>query len=117
MGDVGTKKIFENDEVLIWEFALDPGERTPCHTHRHDYVFHVLEGSTLEVFDENGGALGSFEARTGDTFAFRCERGELVSADEKNMRAPATHSARNGGTSRYREILVETKRRVGPSTP
>ena len=110
MGDVGTTRIFENDAILIWEFVLEPGEQTPCHTHRHDYVFHVLEGSTLEVFDEKGVPLGSFEARMGDTFAFRCGGGELVSADEKGMRAPATHSARNGGTSRYREILVETKR-------
>lgn len=109
MGDVGTTKIFENDRVAIWEFALEPGERTPSHTHRHDYVFHVLEGSKLEVFDESGAALGSFEARTGDTFALRCEGGDLVSADEKGMRAPATHSARNAGPSRYREILVETK--------
>lgn len=110
MGEVGTKKIFENDAIRVWEFALAPGERTAVHTHRDDYVFHVLEGSTLEVFDEHGGALGGFEARTGDTFAFRCDGGELVSTDDKGLRAPATHAARNAGTSRYREILIETKR-------
>lgn len=110
MGEVGTTKIFEDERVAIWEFALEPGEKTPVHTHRHDYVFHVLEGSTLEVFGADGSALGSFEAKTGDTFALRCEGDELISADDKGMRAPATHAARNAGENRYREILVETKR-------
>lgn len=110
MGDVGTTKIYENDKIVIWELALEPGERTLCHTHELDYVFHVLEGSTLEVFAENGAPLGSFAAKTGDTFALRCEGDALVSADDKGMRAPATHIARNAGASRYREILVETKR-------
>jgi hypothetical protein len=109
MPGVGTTKIFENDKIILWEFVLEPGERTPVHTHHHDYVFYVLEGSTLEVFDTNGAALGGFEARTGDTFPLRCEGGMLISSDDKGLRAPATHSARNAGASRYREILVETK--------
>ena len=110
MGEVGTAKIFENDKVILWEFVLEPGSRTPCHTHELDYVFYVLEGSRLEVFGANDEPLGAFDARTGDVFALVCENGELRSRDDKGLRAPATHSARNAGTSRYREILVETKR-------
>lgn len=109
MGEVGTTKLFEDDRIVMWEFVLEPGERTPCHTHRHDYLFYVLEGSRLEVFDADGGPLGSFEARTGDVFSLKCEGDELVSNDDKGLCAPATHSARNGGSSRYREILVEKK--------
>lgn len=109
MGNVGTSKIFENDRIIVWEFVLEPGERTACHTHHHDYVFYVLEGSRLEVFDESDNPLGAFDAHTGDVFSLRCEGGELISTDDKGLRAPATHSARNGGQSRYREILVETK--------
>lgn len=110
MGDVGTSKIFENDSIIIWELLLEPGKRTACHTHHHDYVFYVLEGSKLEAFDENDNSLIAFDANTGDVFALTCENGELVSADCKGLRVPATHSARNIGTSRYREILVETKK-------
>jgi hypothetical protein len=109
MGDVGTTKIFEDDRVAIWEFLLEPGCRTPVHTHERDYVFYVLEGSRLEVFGANDEPLGAFDANTGDVFALACEQGELRSRDDKGLRAPATHSARNAGTSRYREILVETK--------
>jgi hypothetical protein len=109
MGDVGTKKLFEDERIILWEFALGPGERTACHTHDKDYMFYVLEGSTLEVFDAGGAPLGAFEARTADIFSFRCEGDELVSTDGKGLRAPATHIARNAGSRRYREILIEKK--------
>jgi hypothetical protein len=109
MGDVGTKKLFEDERIILWEFALEPGERTACHTHDKDYVFYVLEGSTLEVFDAEGAPLGAFEARPADIFSLRCDGNELVSTDDKGLRAPATHIARNAGRHRYREILIEKK--------
>ena len=46
MAEIGTKKIFENEKFALWEMVLEPGERTEVHTHSHDYVFYVLEGST-----------------------------------------------------------------------
>ena len=42
-------------------------------------------------------------------FAFKCPKGQLVSSDNKGLQVTATHSARNAGVSRYREILIETK--------
>ena len=61
------------------------------------------------AFDENGNSVGAFDSNTGDTFSFGCVDGELISTDEEGLRASATHSARNVGTARYREILVEMK--------
>jgi hypothetical protein len=110
MGEVGTTKIFEDERIILWEFALDPGEATPTHTHHHDYLFYVLEGSELEVFDGDGKPLTSFTAHAGDVFSLKCEGGELVSTNEKGLSVPATHSARNRGPGRYREILVEKKK-------
>ena len=49
VGAVGTKLLYENDQVKVWEFALDPNEAIPMHTHTMDYLFHVYQGSTLEV--------------------------------------------------------------------
>lgn len=109
MGDVGTTKIFENDKMIVWEFALNPGESTEVHTHEHDYMFYVLNGTTLDVFDAEGQELYDLELKTGETFAFTCEASDLVSADGKGHRLPATHSARNTSTAAYREVLVETK--------
>jgi hypothetical protein len=110
MGEVGSTRIFENDRIIVWDFVLEPGERTPRHTHELDYVWYVVEGSRLETFDADGKSIGAFDSKTGDTFAFRCDGEGLVSTDDKGLRGPATHSARNVGSTRYREILVEMKR-------
>jgi cupin domain len=110
MSGVGTTKVFEDDRVAIWELVLQPGESTPRHTHVHDYVFYVLEGASIEVFDADGAYLHTFEAKVGDAFAFKCHDGELAPATGLGTRTPATHSARNAGPGRFREILVETKR-------
>ena len=108
--DVGTVKLFENDKVVLWDFVLQPGEATPCHTHAYDYVWYVIEGATLEVFDAQDRFLHSFEAPTGAVFTLRLEGDDLVRTDDASHRVPATHWARNVGTTPYREILVETKR-------
>jgi hypothetical protein len=94
---------------LFGGMLLEPGQQTACHSHQHDYIFYVLEGSTLEVFDKNGVFLFAFDSNTGDAFAFTCREGELFSSDGKDLQVTATHSARNSGMTRYREILVETK--------
>lgn len=107
-GQVGTTKVFENDKIIVWEFVLEPGETTPVHTHRHDYIFYVLDGAPLEVFDAAGAPLGELDAHTGAVFALKVEGDDLVTLDGKH-RVPVTHSARNAGPTRYREILVESK--------
>ncbi len=106
MADIATKKIFENDKIAVWEMVLEPGESTGVHTHSHDYVFYVIEGSTGEVTDKDGNVLGNLELKAGDTMSFRLEGEEVVAGE---LRVPAIHSSRNIGTTRYREILVETK--------
>jgi hypothetical protein len=104
MAEIATSKIFENEKISLWEMVLEPGESTGVHTHSRDYVFHVIEGSTLELADGAGTSLGKLEMKIGDTMSLRLEGRELVAGDS---RFPVTHSARNVGSSRYREILVE----------
>jgi hypothetical protein len=106
MAEIATRKIFENDKFALWELVLEPGEHTEVHTHTHDYVFYVLEGSTGEVSDKDGNPVGALEMKAGDSYFFRIEGRELVSGD---FRIPLTHSARNVGKTRFREILVESK--------
>lgn len=109
MGEVGTSKVHEDDRIIVWEFTLEPGERTPCHTHHHDYIFYVLQGSKLETFDAEEKSLFTFEPQAGDVFSLRCDGADLVSNDDRGYRVPATHSARNIGSGRYREVLIEKK--------
>ncbi|MFT4584381.1 MAG: putative metal-dependent enzyme (double-stranded beta helix superfamily) [Gammaproteobacteria bacterium] len=109
MARVGTNVVFENDKIKVWEFNLEPGEQTPVHTHDLDYIFYVINGTTLEVFDADNKYLSKFEVADGDVVPLRMEGDELVVIGNESQRIPATHSARNGGPNRYREILVETK--------
>jgi len=106
MADIATKKIFENDKIAVWEMVLEPGQISGLHTHSHSYVFYVLEGATCEVTDKDGKSCGTLSMEPGFTMFFRLEDKELVAGD---FRIPLTHSARNIGTTRFREILVESK--------
>jgi predicted metal-dependent enzyme (double-stranded beta helix superfamily) len=109
VADVGTRVVFEDDKIKVWEFTLQPGEQTPIHTHEMEYVFYVIDGTTLEVFDADNKPLAPLELSDGDVVPLRLEGDELVVIGNESIRVPATHSARNGGTTRYREILIEKK--------
>lgn len=109
MAGVGSKVVFEDSKIKLWEFDLDPGERTPLHTHEMEYVFYVISGSTLEVFDADGKLVTPLEFNDGDVLPLRLEGDDLVVIGNDALRVPATHSARNAGTTTYREILIEKK--------
>ena len=109
MAGVGTKVVFEDDKIKVWEFTLEPGEKTPVHTHEMDYIFYVIDGTTLEVFDADDEYLGPLPVADGDVVALKLVDGELVVEGKEDIRVPATHSARNGGPNRYREVLIEKK--------
>ena len=58
--------LYENDQVKVWEFALDAGEAIPMHTHTMDYLFHVYQGSTLDVSFPNDKPNVSIALKDGD---------------------------------------------------
>ena len=86
MAEVGTKLIFENEQVRVWEFTLQPGERTGSHRHDCDYFFYPIEGGTLEVTRDSGVTRATYFLKVGDT-----------------------HDAKNVDDHRYHEVLVELK--------
>jgi quercetin dioxygenase-like cupin family protein len=96
-GAVGTKLLYENDQVKVWEFALDPNEAIPMHTHAMDYLFHVYQGSTLEVSFPSDKPKVSVALKDGDV---------------RFIPKGARHMARNVGDRRYVEVLVELKKSV-----
>ena len=98
MREVGTKLVFENDRIKVWEFTLAPGETIGAHKHDHDYFFYPLEGSTLEVTRANG----------------RVDHVALEPGSVYYRAKGDTHAAKNTGATRYHEILVELK---GPLAP
>ena len=92
MADVGSKLIFENERVRIWEFTLQPGETVPAHKHEYDYFFYPIEGGTLEVTRASGTTRATLEA------------GQVY-----YRKSGDTHAATNVDDHRYHEILVELK--------
>ncbi len=44
---VGTRIMFENDRVRVWDLALAPGESLDKHIHRNDYFFVVESGGLI----------------------------------------------------------------------
>lgn len=94
---IGTAELFENERVKIWDFVLEPGAAVPLHTHRRDHVIVVIDGGRLEV-TYGDGRRQRYEPKPGDTFFGRVDGGP---AD--------THDARNVGTTRYRNLIVELK--------
>ena len=106
MGDVATKKLYENDKVIVWDLTLEPGERTGVHTHKLDYMLHVLEGSTLRAYDGDGTVMADVPLEDETTLYFAVKDGI---ATANGLQTNATHEAENVGTGRYREIMVEVK--------
>ena len=73
---VGTKVLFENDHVRVWELALDPGVRAPFHCHTIDYfwvaadpgpVVQRLSTGEVSSITHDRGQVSFFTFRGGDT--------------------------------------------------
>jgi len=80
--DVGTKKIYENDLVRVWDFYLEPGEGGDGYTvHHHvlDYVFVNVEASRLIGYNTNLRRITKIDGET-DT-----EKRGLVCATDEAM--------------------------------
>ena len=92
MAEVGSKLIFENERIRVWEFTLQPGETIDAHKHEHDYFFYPIEGGTLEVTREGGVVRATLEA------------GKVYYRSGGD-----THAAKNVDNHRYHEVLVELK--------
>lgn len=92
-GDVGTKLLFENERVKVWEITLAPGEETVPHTHELDHVVYPIETSEIEVRWPNGAS----------------ERRHATPGDAQFRAAGDHHIARNVGDSRFHQVIVELK--------
>jgi hypothetical protein len=53
----GSKKVLENDRVIIWDYSWTPGSPTPMHFHDKDVVVTYLEDGALRSTEPNGQAV------------------------------------------------------------
>jgi hypothetical protein len=95
---VGTKVLFENDFVRVWDFRLAPGEESSLHRHLYDYlIVYVTDDNELEVRvpDE---APNPVSAPDGYVAYI-----QVGSASDPAL----THSLANVGDKPHRQIVVE----------
>jgi hypothetical protein len=53
----GSRKLFENDRVVVWSFTWTPGVATPMHFHDKDVVVTYLADGALTSTDAQGKAV------------------------------------------------------------
>lgn len=100
LGDVATKKVFENDRVRVWEMDLAPGESSDVHEHTLDYILIQLEGDKI---------AGIFEEDTKGAYPPGVVEGDVAPGAAIYIEKGGIETAKNTGTQRYREILIELK--------
>ncbi|MBJ7330135.1 MAG: hypothetical protein JHC95_09580 [Solirubrobacteraceae bacterium] len=101
---IGTKLLFENGQVRVWDLVLEPGESSGIHQHHHDFIFaYVTEDNELEVRVPGDPARPT---SADDGYVSFTEVG-----DAKDGRL--THELVNVGTQTHRQILVELVGRRG----
>lgn len=96
--NVGTKLLFENDRVRVWEMRLAPGESSEFHAHDSDYLFVNMAVAQVTLYPKDGPPETS-PVRPGGV-----EYTEVGSG--------IAHRLENSGTTEHVEVLVELK---GPS--
>lgn len=101
MSAIGTRLLFENERVRVWDLTLAPGETLPLHRHELDYLYVVIGGGSLQTGFADGTADEPRQMADGEV------RFREVSLSDGDRRA--THSATNVGGTPWRNIVVELK--------
>lgn len=60
--NVGTKLLFANEVVRVWEMRLAPGAASPLHRHHCDYVIAYASGLDAEILLDDERTTALFEA-------------------------------------------------------
>jgi predicted metal-dependent enzyme (double-stranded beta helix superfamily) len=99
-GGVGSRMLYENDSVRVWELRLAPGEESPVHRHELDHLLIQIAGDRIAVVPEP-----DTESRYKDYL-----EADVVPGEVAFVRRGGVEVARNVGSRPYREIIVELKR-------
>jgi beta-alanine degradation protein BauB len=99
LGDLGTRVVFENDRVRVWQVRLAPGEEGDVHRHELDHLLVQVAGDRIAVVpepDSDGPFRHYMEA-------------DVVPGAVVHVTRGGVETARNVGAQPYLEIVVELK--------
>jgi len=94
--EIGSRLLFENDRVRVWDLQLAPGQSTGLHRHEHDYLYVVIGDGRLQAAGAEGKRREASDMKDGEV-RFNEVDGEAV------------HEAFNMGEGPWRNIIVELK--------
>jgi len=99
LGGVGTKVVFENDRVRIWELVLAPGEKSDVHRHDLDHILVLVSGDRIAVQPEpdTGGPYKDYLAA------------DVIPGMAVFVPRGGVETAINVGDEPYVEVIVELK--------
>jgi len=99
LGDLGTRVVFENERVRVWQVRLAPGEQGAVHRHDLDHILVQVAGDRIAVVpepDSEGPYRHYLEA-------------DVVPGAVVHVARGGVESARNVGERPYLEVVVELK--------
>ena len=99
LGPIGTRMLFENDRVRVWQVRLAPGEEGAVHRHELDHLLIQVAGDRIAVVpeaDSQGPYPDYLEA-------------EVIPGAVVQVARGGVEAARNVGTEAYLEVIVELK--------
>jgi predicted metal-dependent enzyme (double-stranded beta helix superfamily) len=99
VGEVGTKLLFEDDRVRVWQVRLAPGEQGAVHRHELDHLLVQVAGDRIAVVpepDTKGPYRDYLEA-------------DVVPGAVVAVARGGVESARNVGQLPYLEVVIELK--------
>ena len=91
---IGDTVMYENDQVRVWDFVVEPGKSKGWHRHELPYVIIPMTEGEIEIES----------ALTGQIEKPKSIVGSPIWRD-----AGEVHDLRNIGRSTYRNIIVELK--------
>jgi hypothetical protein len=99
LGPVGTKVVFENEQVRVWVLRLAPGERSAVHQHDLDHLLIQIRGDRIAVEpepDAEGPHRDYMEA-------------DVIPGMVAHVPKGGIETAVNIGAEPYYEVIVELK--------
>lgn len=94
---VGTKLLWQDEVVKIWEFRLNPDERCPFHRHVHPYFFLNLTASTNQELNRHGDPVPN-------SLPSQQIAGQCTHMTRERLSA---HAVRNVGDTLFLQFIVE----------
>ena len=96
---VGTRLLFENERVRVWDLALAPGESLEKHIHHLDYFFVVEAGGLIRFADPD-------QSADAQDIQFEDDQVVWVAVGPEGK---VDNRLTNIGTKRHRNYVVELK--------